>query len=642
MKGYHHMIKKTLLTGACIILMLMLGIFVYGDGDDEPDVIEYREPDTGNPDYDEAQGEINELYNEMIGEGKDPHNPSTWDDEDQQRLIKLTEQRDRVISSIVDEGGDPSDYGISIPGYLEGGDGSFSTDEYHRLYGEDGEIKQEELLELATSEDDLGLGTVPHGDGDEPTNDEILTYSGHGGGYHPGISPEYINDYLEHGEEMDGSHDAAEGFVEFVKDASEEDLQNFIFETDEVYANAEERINMIRMVAENEDDIEISDDLVFQMDIAEFSKVDAAWMQSGLETEPFDIDEEEGTATMRGFEVSDDDEGVTLDDFELGIGEDDGFYYTESVSMTLRTEEDELEVTSRFTDDGEVEITEINGKEITEDYSISDALEESGMDEDEFKEYIEEGTRKANERAEDRDDFTISDAAQRHHQTMRHKFAQEGRSAILGILNSWTSKWLGDFSMRAFAAICGDTMYVSHDRDTRHEGIFGSLRAPGSDYESKLEEEATGKDKPTVVLSGERNQVGENLYRYGATMKLIGNQYDEWSIYLYNSCTKENSYDDYIDSDAENGWTDYGSISLHRYINNHYAGHRGQSMIFDCQEENCRFDQVCVVFESTNIPGSSSDNKEPENLGYGRDPYCVTLTHGEGFFTQGETGSYDC
>ena len=478
--------------------------------------------------------------------------------------------------------------------------------------------------------------------------------------FHPGIDHNYLKVY--YGEEVEGfnfDYDDVEGFenyiksfenfvIENVRNGNDDTLREFIFNRNGMYGPiSEERIEMIRLVEENKG-IEVPEHLSDDLSLVEFMGGVSPGLMALREGKdvPHVTIQDENTARIDNFETRFEDEGIILENFEAEIGQEGNFMYGKSFTMDMKRDGGEtISLTSRFTDDGEVEITRIGGRDIDEDTSIEDALGEipfDGMSEEDIKNIIDQGTRDGEEILRQDERMTLSDAAQRHHQTMRHKFAQEGRSAILGILNSWTSKWLGDFSMRAFAAICGDTMYVSHDRDTRHEGIFGSLRAPGSDYESKLEEEATGKDKPTVVLSGERNQVGENLYRYGATMKLIGNQYDEWSIYLYNSCTKENSYDDYIDSDAENGWTDYGSISLHRYINNHYAGHRGQSMIFDCQEENCRFDQVCVVFESTNIPGSSSDNKEPENLGYGRDPYCVTLTHGEGFFTQGETGSYDC
>lgn len=351
------------------------------------------------------------------------------------------------------------------------------------------------------------------------------------------------------------------------------------------------------------------------------------------------INEDKGTV-----ELNDLSDG-SFSNFEGELGEtNEGYKYIDKLSFKMNEDDDDdgVDITTRFSE-GDVEIIEYDGKE-KDDFDSDEEWEEHLDKEvgEDTKSEIEDATRTADKEAREHEDITVSDDVERHQQEMRHKFSHKGRSAILDVLNSWTEMFLGDLSMRVFAGICGDTMHVNHDKDTRHEGVFGSMKAPGSEYESELEMEATGRDKPTVSLSGEKNQVGENLYRYGSSMKLIGNQNDTWTIYLYNSCTKENSYDDYIDSDAEIGWKDEGRIRLHGFIHQHYAGHRDQSMIFDCEDENCRFDQVCVVFESTKIPGASSDNKEPEELGYGNDPYCVTLTHGEGFFTQGETGSYDC
>ena len=635
------MIKKALLTGACITLFVLLGLFVYGGdgGSSAIDLDNLKEvapegvkEDAG--DYADAQEEINKLYED------NPDNPDDWEDaDDLENLVELSQERDRAYKNMLEgaEDFDPREHGEHPPGYVDVDPGAEPGDVVTELEEFlDEEPDREETF--ASGEDsDPEPSSYPD---EEPEFEEFLPSEGYKHA-RPNFDADYIEDYLECDEtEHPG---AAEDFIDFVDEADSDDLQNFIFaDSDDpqsqVGGDAVERARMVRTVADDDHlGIELDDELVVEMDMVQFVERDARWMEAWLASDPVVIDEEDGTATLREFEAEFDDENVELDDFEVDLGHEDGVMYGESFSMNLEGEDEGVKITSRFTDDGEVEIISVDGEQVDED-----SFDDLDISEEEVEEIVEEGTREADERLREEEQFTKSDPIQRHRNEMRHKFDHAGRQEVLDIFTSWTEKWLGDFSMQLFAEICGDTIHVSDERDTRHEGILGGLRAPGSEYESELEEKATGRDRPTVKLAGEKNQVGENLYRYGANMKLIGNQYDEWAIYLYNSCTEENSYDDYIESDAEYGWLDDGSISLHQYINQHYAGHRGVDMIFDCEDENCRFDQVCIVFEETNIPGASSDNKRPEELDFDSEPYCVTLAYGDGFFTEGETGSYNC
>ena len=56
----------------------------------------------------------------------------------------------------------------------------------------------------------------------------------------------------------------------------------------------------------------------------------------------------------------------------------------------------------------------------------------------------------------------------------------------------------------------------------------------------------------------------------------------------------------------------------------HYAGSSGEDMIFECESEECLFDQACVQL---------MDEEEP---------YCTSLSNGEGFVSPSSGSDYDC
>ena len=172
-----------------------------------------------------------------------------------------------------------------------------------------------------------------------------------------------------------------------------------------------------------------------------------------------------------------------------------------------------------------------------------------------------------------------------------------------------------------------------------------------------------------VNIAGEKEQLTNTTYRYGFSVKLIGQMH--YVIYLYNSCTKEKSFStaltteqgassasasttstsqgfswkEYFTGSGQpqatatqkayiTGWRDEGILG---YKGVHQAHYASDNMLFDCAEpptagntgkKTCRFNQACVKV--------LDDEKHVE-------PYCVDLTNGPGFFTLGEeTGSSEC
>ncbi|MGM5482647.1 MAG: hypothetical protein ACQESF_04255 [Nanobdellota archaeon] len=214
--------------------------------------------------------------------------------------------------------------------------------------------------------------------------------------------------------------------------------------------------------------------------------------------------------------------------------------------------------------------------------------------------------------------------------SLRDQLAQKGRGKIKAILSSWTENLFGKYLKGFPALICGDSLYRKEEEETEtdSEGIFESMMAPESEYKSNMEKRIL-EDTKTTMLAGEKAQLDKNLYRYAFTMRLIGGpDGGKWTVYLYNSCTKESSLSDFKKSDGKYGWMDHGLISSQEYIGRHYAGGQsasgaGESMVFDCSKESCRFNKVCLKYD------------DGENI-------CTTLSHGKGFTTEGETGSLKC
>lgn len=212
-----------------------------------------------------------------------------------------------------------------------------------------------------------------------------------------------------------------------------------------------------------------------------------------------------------------------------------------------------------------------------------------------------------------------------------NELAGKGRGRIRSILSSWTNYLFGQYIEGFPAYICGDSLYRKEEEEseTESKGIFDSMTAPETEFKSNMEKEIL-EDTKTTMLAGEKTEVDKDLYRYAVTMRLVGGpEGDEWELYLYNSCTDESSRNDFKDSDGKYGWLDYGRISKQQYIGRHYAGGQsgtggGESMIFDCTKEACRFNKVCVKYKND------------------KEPICNTLAFGGGFRTPGETGSLQC
>ena len=125
-----------------------------------------------------------------------------------------------------------------------------------------------------------------------------------------------------------------------------------------------------------------------------------------------------------------------------------------------------------------------------------------------------------------------------------------------------------------------------------------------------------------IKMSGTKEEVTPEMYRYTARVLLIGNF--EYTIYLKNSCTGETSA-------FEGGFVKQGAVQAHGapdYNIDQYSDYYSGSLTtFDCNNGPCRFNQICVKI-----------NQEDS---------CNTLTKGK-FRTKfkdgkaDETGSVEC
>lgn len=210
------------------------------------------------------------------------------------------------------------------------------------------------------------------------------------------------------------------------------------------------------------------------------------------------------------------------------------------------------------------------------------------------------------------------------------QYMSKTKGRLTQIFSSYLDAWLGPFTMGVPAAMCGDSLYYEDETSSAESNkgvIFGSAMQPldnrKSNYKSSMKK-ALLEDIKTVIIEGEKTELLPTMYRYAVTLKMIGDSSEKWKLYLYNSCTGEDSFTDAEESEGKLGWYEYGQISFQQFFGTHYAGTRGNDMIFDCSlGENCRFDQACIEFE-------------------GKGVHCVTLAHGGGFSTTGETGSTSC
>ncbi len=309
---------------------------------------------------------------------------------------------------------------------------------------------------------------------------------------------------------------------------------------------------------------------------------------------------------------------------------------------------DEGETTYRLKGD-----TDIWGRENFETDSIEVREGEDGEFQDadnidvetfgKLQDIFDEGTGAVNEVDLDNLGLKINEEEYKERQELWGKYEEMGRGAVLDVLNSWTSQFLDRFAMEMYSTLCGTRLYVDDKREPVRGTFMDSLMAPEIQYGSELDDKMLGLAEPTVIIEGEKSQLTSRYYRYALNLKLIGSQRDEWVVYFYNSCTHDNSYDKAIETEGSLGWRRHEEIHVQQHVGYHFSGDADRELIFDCDEEPCRFNKACVIFEETAIPGASDENRMPDSIeGVDKDPYCVTLTHGSGFNTEGKTGSYDC
>jgi len=233
------------------------------------------------------------------------------------------------------------------------------------------------------------------------------------------------------------------------------------------------------------------------------------------------------------------------------------------------------------------------------------------------------------------------------------------------LFDKWSEGWLGSrLEYYLYSNVCHVQYYRGDDTD-QDLIAGGSVEVPSFYYDW---DQSAGK-LFVVNIAGEKEQLTNTTYRYGFSVKLIGQMH--YVIYLYNSCTKEKSFStaltteqgassasasttstsqgfswkEYFTGSGQpqatatqkayiTGWRDEGILG---YKGVHQAHYASDNMLFDCAEpptagntgkKTCRFNQACVKV--------LDDEKHVE-------PYCVDLTNGPGFFTLGEeTGSSEC
>ncbi len=246
-------------------------------------------------------------------------------------------------------------------------------------------------------------------------------------------------------------------------------------------------------------------------------------------------------------------------------------------------------------------------------------------------EEIEGEIKKVNENLEpikemnDKAGFLADDRAKAEY---KNKMASNFLGRLKNAMNTHFDNWLGQYTYGIPAAICGDSLYAD---TTKSKSKAGGLIPGAFDFEpekrtqfkSEMERQIL-EDMRTVVITGEKNELTENLYRYAVSLKLIGDKSEDWKLYLYNSCTNENSMQKSIETEGSLGWYQQGSLEKRSYVETVFAGSMGHNMVFDCSKGDfCRFDKVCIDF-------TNSKNE------------CFSLANGDGFITEGKTGSTSC
>jgi len=159
------------------------------------------------------------------------------------------------------------------------------------------------------------------------------------------------------------------------------------------------------------------------------------------------------------------------------------------------------------------------------------------------------------------------------------------RGQISEVLGAYLSDILGPPDV-ALSYICGDRMYRT---DTEYKPNKQGIPVPSSTWKTEKEIEFY-EDLRTSIVFGEVTEITSSLYRYEATIKIIGDEATpEWELYFKNSCDGETS---------KEIWKEYGQVGNGQVFQMLYAGTSDDDMVFDCEEDSaCRFDEVCLAFK---------------------------------------------
>lgn len=185
--------------------------------------------------------------------------------------------------------------------------------------------------------------------------------------------------------------------------------------------------------------------------------------------------------------------------------------------------------------------------------------------------------------------------------------SQQFTGWLAGVISNELDKKLGSWSRGVPGKICQAAYGLEYDRPS------GWIRVEpnASVYEAGQQMISHAR---TALISGEKEEITSTLMRYAYSLRLLGDTSIEWETYLRNSCTERDSKEQFYDQ---------GALGPGDYFYMHYAGSEGNDMIFNCETEECIYDQACVKFADE------------------QNPYCVDLVNGVGFITV-PTTAYGC
>jgi hypothetical protein len=240
-----------------------------------------------------------------------------------------------------------------------------------------------------------------------------------------------------------------------------------------------------------------------------------------------------------------------------------------------------------------------------------------------FRQHSQEVTRVRGEVAKQPGGRTYYEKIQMNQQYQRTRIQFTGRLSgwlsgmissgqiIPGIDGTKVGPGLNDAAKNVPGLICQNAYGLSYDQGS---SWIRSVQPNATPWmaQAQLMENAR-----IATINGEKEEIIDHLFRYAYSLRLLGDTSVEWETYLKNSCTNVRS------DDAEGGFYDYGHLGMGQHYYMHFAGSSGQDMIFNCEIEECIFDQACVQFID-----------EPA-------PYCVPLVNGAGFRTV-DAGAYGC